>query len=70
MIIYVDYKNNRIFILAPKCGNNTLANYLNVPLHVEYPNIIDMLNNNKFTKIIVLHKHSILTILKLTIFQK
>ena len=54
MKIYVDYTNNRIFILAQKCGNNTIANYLNVGLHIKYSNIDNMLNNKKFIKIIIL----------------
>jgi len=54
MKIYVDYNNNRIFILAQKCGNNTIANYLNVELHIKYSNIDNMLNNKKFKKIIIL----------------
>ena len=54
MKIYVDYTNKIIFILAPKCGNNTISNYLKVNLHVKYPNIDNILNNKNFKKIIIL----------------
>ena len=54
MILFVDYVKSICYIVAPKCGNTTIANYLNVGLHHEFNNIEDILGDEKFTKIIIL----------------
>jgi hypothetical protein len=55
MIIYIDKKNKKCFISAPKCGNHTISNYLKVPLHVKYSieEINNCLTDNNYQKIII-----------------
>lgn len=56
MIIYIDDHNKICFIAPPKCGNTSIANYLNLQLHTEYSDddIYKILRNDDYTKIIVL----------------
>jgi hypothetical protein len=56
MRIYIDYTNKICFIVAPKCGNTTIASYLNLNLHVEYTEeeIIRILQNDEYKKIIII----------------
>ena len=53
MILFIDNDNKKIYIVAPKCGNTTIARMLNVNLHYNYKNELDKLNNPEYTKIIV-----------------
>ena len=56
MIIYIDWKNKKCFIAAPKCGNQTLSAYLNIPLDYEYTDeeINKCLTDNNYQKIIII----------------
>ena len=38
MILFIDNDNKKIYIVAPKCGNTTIARMLNVNLHYNYKN--------------------------------
>lgn len=55
MFLFVDYSNNVIYILAPKCGTTTIANKLNISLHKEYD--IQCLKSDDFKKIIIYRKN-------------
>ena len=55
MILYIDYTKKNVYIMAPKCGSNSVAYYLNVDLHHEYT-IKDELTNDDFKKYIIVKK--------------
>jgi hypothetical protein len=59
MIIFIDYKNFIIYILAPKCGSQSIASYLNLDLHMCYciDEQIKCLKSNDFKKIIIYRKN-------------
>jgi len=61
MIIFIDYKKKIVFICPPKCGNNSIAKYLNIPLHNEYSNddILSVLNDDNYIKLFVIRKNII-----------
>lgn len=54
MIIFIDYNKLFCYIVAPKCGNTTIANHLNLHLLNNYDNFYKILGDEKFTKILVL----------------
>ena len=54
MIIYIDEQNKICYVMAPKCGSHTIANYLNTDLHTSYEN--RQLTNDEYTKIIIFRK--------------
>jgi len=55
MTIYIDFINNKCFILSPKCGTQTVSKYLRLPLNISYDRneIISILKCPDFKKIIV-----------------
>jgi hypothetical protein len=55
MIVFIDYTKKEVFIVPPKCGNQTIAKYLNLPLHKEYSfeEIFSVLSDNSYKKIIL-----------------
>jgi len=54
MLIFIDEKNKVTYIMAPKCGTHTIANYLNTDLHTNYEK--KQLINDEYTKIIIFRK--------------
>ena len=54
MIIYIDYEKFICYIVAPKCGNWSIAHHLKVGLFKNYGNTDEILADEKFTKIIIL----------------
>lgn len=56
MPIYIDYIDNRCFILSPKCGTQTISKYLKIPINISYERdeIIEILKDKDFRKIIVI----------------
>jgi hypothetical protein len=58
MIMFIDYNNKIVYIMACKCGTTTIANMLNVNIHTEYDNdtINNTLNNSEYKKIIIIRK--------------
>ena len=54
MIIYVDNKEKTCYIMAPKCGSNTISKMLNTDLHTNYPEW--HLKNDDYRKIIIIRK--------------
>ena len=58
MRFFVDESNKRCFILAPKCGNQTIAHYLKLDLHIKYtPEYINqILTNDSYLKLIIIRK--------------
>ena len=56
MILFIDYTNKRCFIMAPKCGNTTIAEYLGVDIHTYYEDmeVIRVLQSDEFKKIIII----------------
>ena len=56
MPIYIDYMENRCFILYPKCGTQTISKYLKIPISISYDRdeIIEILKDKDFRKIIVI----------------
>lgn len=54
MKVFIDETKNRIFICSPKCGNTSIAKYLNVNLQYNYSNIDEKLNDKKYLKIIII----------------
>jgi hypothetical protein len=55
MIIFIDENKKEVFIVPPKCGNTTIAKYLDLPLHIEYSDeeIYRVLIDNSYKKIIL-----------------
>lgn len=51
MLYFVDYIHKYVFIMAPKCGTTTIANYLGVKLNQQ--NDPKILKDNEFLKIII-----------------
>ena len=51
MILFTDYSKKIVFIVPPKCGNQSIANMLNIKLHV--PIDPDLLTDETFTKLII-----------------
>ena len=58
MRFFVDEPNKRCFILAPKCGNQTISQYLNLDLHIKYtPEYInEILADDSYLKLIIIRK--------------
>lgn len=54
MLVFIDDIKKQIFIVPPKCGNNTLCSYLGVQLHYEHKNTIEFLNDETFVKIMII----------------
>ena len=59
MILFIDYNNKTVFVCPPKCGNTSIASYLNITLHHEYTNeeINNVLNDDKYVKLFVIRKN-------------
>ena len=57
MLLYIDFINKIIYIMAPKCGTTTIAKMLNIDLHTEYSDVeLENLMNPEYKKIIILRK--------------
>jgi len=59
MLLFLDSENKIIYIMAPKCGTNTIANMLNVSTLDNYLDIIldnNLFNNPEYKKIIIVRK--------------
>jgi len=57
MLLFIDNCNKIIYIMAPKCGTNSIADLLHVNIHKEYTNSeLDNLNNPEYKKIIIIRK--------------
>jgi hypothetical protein len=54
MIIYIDNEEKICYIMAPKCGSNTISQMLNTNLHSVYSEWY--LKNDDYTKIIIIRK--------------
>ena len=52
MLLFIDENNKICYIMAPKCGSTSIANYLNTNLHNNYEN--DQLKNDEYVKIIII----------------
>lgn len=61
MIIYIDYSKKIVFIIPPKNGNNSIAEYLNISIHHSYDKneIKNCLNDDNFIKLIIIRKNII-----------
>lgn len=59
MRFFIDEPNKRCFILAPKCGNQTISQYLNLDLHIKYTSeyINEILTNDSYLKLIIIRKN-------------
>jgi hypothetical protein len=59
MRFFVDESNKRCFILAPKCGNQTISHYLKLDLHIKYtPEYInEILTSDTYLKLIIIRKN-------------
>lgn len=55
MKLFIDYNNNDVFIMAPKCGTTTIANYLNISMHIKYDQseINRVLSDSNYRKLIL-----------------
>jgi hypothetical protein len=57
MLLYIDFINKIIYIMAPKCGSTTIAKMLNIDLHTKYSDVeLENLMNPEYKKIIILRK--------------
>jgi hypothetical protein len=54
MLVFLDETNKIYYIMAPKCGNTTIAKMLNVNLHSQHD--LSNINNPEYKKIIIIRK--------------
>jgi hypothetical protein len=61
MIIYIDEIKKICFLVSPKAGSSSIADYLNIPLHTKYSNIViyNVLTDDNYMKIIIIRKNII-----------
>jgi hypothetical protein len=59
MNIFIDYSNNIVYILAPKCGSTSIAAMLGVDLNTIYntDELVKVLKSDNFKKIIIYRKN-------------
>lgn len=57
MLYFIDINNKQCFIMAPKCGTTTVADYLNIQLHTHQPDPAPYLSDNSFKKYIIVRKN-------------
>ena len=61
MIIYIDEINKICFLVSPKAGTSSIADYLNIPLLTIYSDdvIYNVLTDDNYMKIIIIRKNII-----------
>ena len=61
MIIFIDEIKKICFLVSPKSGTTTIANYLNINIHIKYSNdfINNVLTDDTYLKLIIIRKNII-----------